>query len=131
MQARFTEALLRGLAKVTVPGTDIYSTTLSGQPKSDILLQLAERHPGAACHFVEDKLSTLEKARHVCRFLWVLAQNPVLHTQPRASAACIRSFSVLSSAASWLHARGPYAGVQGARAERVGAVLGGLGVQHC
>ena len=51
------------MAKVAVPSEDVFSTTHSGQPKSEILAQLAARHPGAACHFVEDKLSTLEKAR--------------------------------------------------------------------
>ena len=52
---------MHNMARVPIPSDDIFSTTVSGQPKSEILLQLQARHPGAACHFVEDKLSTLEK----------------------------------------------------------------------
>ncbi|BDA48771.1 hypothetical protein COCOBI_12-4530 [Coccomyxa sp. Obi] len=63
-QARFTEALMHNMAKVPIPPERIHSTTLTGQPKSDILKDLQQQHPGASCHFVEDKLGTLEK---VCK----------------------------------------------------------------
>lgn len=60
-QERFTEALLRDMAHVPLPRDRIFSQTVSGDPKSEVLARLAARHPGAAYHFVEDKLSTLEK----------------------------------------------------------------------
>lgn len=61
-QARFTAALLRDMAKVPFPDDHIFSQTVSGRPKSEVLLALESRHPGAeAYHFIEDKLSTLEK----------------------------------------------------------------------
>ena len=61
-QARFTEALMHNMAKVPMPSEDIFSTTVSGQPKSEILVDLQRQHPGLTYHFVEDKLGTLEKA---------------------------------------------------------------------
>lgn len=61
-QERFTEALLRDMAKVPLPLDRIFSQTVSGRPKSEVLLKLAERHPRASYHFVEDKMGTLEKA---------------------------------------------------------------------
>lgn len=61
MQARFTEALMHNMAGVPVASEDIFSTTVSGQPKSEILIDLQQEHPGMKYHFVEDKLSTLEK----------------------------------------------------------------------
>lgn len=63
-QERFTDALLRDKAQVALPLDRIFSQTVSGAPKSEVLQMLAARHRGAACHFVEDKLSTLEK---VCK----------------------------------------------------------------
>ena len=61
-QARFTAALLRDMAKVPFPDDHIFSQTVSGRPKSEVLLTLESRHLGAAAyHFIEDKLSTLEK----------------------------------------------------------------------
>ena len=63
VQARFTEALMHNMAKVPIPSEDIFSTTVSGQPKSEILVELQRQHPGLTYHFVEDKLGTLEKVR--------------------------------------------------------------------
>ena len=61
-QARFTAALLRDTAGVPFPDDRIFSQTVSGEPKSKVLLALAAAHPAAAgFHFVEDKLATLEK----------------------------------------------------------------------
>ncbi|KAL4452021.1 hypothetical protein ABPG75_007683 [Micractinium tetrahymenae] len=61
-QARFTEAILRQMAGIAFPLDRIFSQTVSGRPKSEVLAELAQRHPGAgAYHFVEDKFSTLEK----------------------------------------------------------------------
>ena len=62
-QARFTEALLRDMAKVPLPADCIFSQTVSGQPKSEVLAMLEERHPGTRYHFIEDKMGTLEKVR--------------------------------------------------------------------
>lgn len=50
------------MAKVPFPDDHIFSQTVSGRPKSEVLLTLESRHLGAAAyHFIEDKLSTLEK----------------------------------------------------------------------
>ena len=60
-QARFTEAILREMAGIAFPPDRIFSQTVSGRPKSEVLCALADKHPGAEYHFVEDKASTLEK----------------------------------------------------------------------
>jgi len=61
-QARFTAALLAGQAGVPFPDDRIFSQTVSGEPKSKVLLKLEAEHPNAAgLYFVEDKLATLEK----------------------------------------------------------------------
>ena len=61
-QARFTETIIRQMAGIPFPMDRIFSQTVSGRPKAEVLAALAERHPGAgALHFVEDKFSTLEK----------------------------------------------------------------------
>jgi len=61
-QAHFTAALLANAARVPFPDADIFSQTVSGAPKTEVLAQLRARHPDAGgLHFVEDKLSTLEK----------------------------------------------------------------------
>jgi hypothetical protein len=50
------------MAGITLPLDRIFSQTVSGAPKSEVLQDLADRHPDAAAYvFVEDKLSTLEK----------------------------------------------------------------------
>lgn len=63
-QARFTSALMDRMAG-GFPEERIYSTTVSGQPKTDILKMLqgnCERGgEGVSLVFVEDKLSTLQK----------------------------------------------------------------------
>ena len=61
MQARFTEALLKEKAKLGLPSDRIFSTTVSGQPKSEVLQELEQKHPKTTYHFVEDKLGTLDK----------------------------------------------------------------------
>ncbi|MEW5297073.1 MAG: hypothetical protein WDW38_005882 [Sanguina aurantia] len=61
-QAHYTELLLHNMAGVPVPMERIFSQTVSGRPKSEVLHALEARHPDAARKlFVEDKLSTLEK----------------------------------------------------------------------
>lgn len=61
-QAHFTELLLRDMAGISFPADRIYSQTVSGRPKGEVLAMLAGRHPAAGRRvFVEDKLSTLEK----------------------------------------------------------------------
>ena len=62
-QARFTETILRRMAGIDFPAERIFSQTVSGKPKSEVLEALQAKHEGAVCHFVEDKLSTLEKVR--------------------------------------------------------------------
>ena len=67
MQARFTHALLNDMAGVPFASERIFSTAETGQPKSGVLAMLQERHPGVQCHFVEDKLGTLDKvSQWVC-----------------------------------------------------------------
>lgn len=106
-QARFTEALLHGAARLPLPAERIFSTAETGQPKSDVLALLQARHPGAACHFVEDKLSTLEKVR-------------------AAGTTGRESFCVTVVACSSCGR----VGGQSARAGGMGVVFGGLGIQH-
>lgn len=63
-QARFTETILNQMAGIPFPGDRIFSQTVSGRPKSEVLEGLQAAHPEAeSLHFVEDKLSTLEKVR--------------------------------------------------------------------
>ena len=63
-QARFTFQLLNDMARAPVPMERIYSTTVSGRPKTDMLKKLASGSvEGSRLVFVEDKLSTLEKVR--------------------------------------------------------------------
>lgn len=65
-QARFTETILRQMAGVEFPLQRIFSQTVSGRPKSEVLQNLQLTHPTSeSYHFVEDKLSTLEKVRGV------------------------------------------------------------------
>jgi len=61
VQARFTEALMKDKAKLDFSADRIFSTAETGQPKSDVLKQLEQKHPGTSYHFVEDKLGTLDK----------------------------------------------------------------------
>lgn len=65
VQARFTQAILKQKAGIDFPMDRIFSSTVSGQPKSEVLEMLRERHAGLDCHFVEDKLSTLRKVMKV------------------------------------------------------------------
>lgn len=52
------------MAGVNLPAERIHSTTVSGEPKSEVLARLVEQHPDAQGYlFVEDKYSTLEKVR--------------------------------------------------------------------
>mmetsp|Transcript_40753 Transcript_40753/g.68249 ORF Transcript_40753/g.68249 Transcript_40753/m.68249 type:complete len:338 (+) Transcript_40753:127-1140(+) len=60
-QARFTSILLNKMAGIPMADERIFSTTVSGAPKTDMLKTLQEGASGAALHFVEDKLSTLQK----------------------------------------------------------------------
>lgn len=62
-QTRFALALLREIGKIPFEEDRVFSQTVSGQPKGEVLRMLEERHSGdgASYHFVEDKLSTLEK----------------------------------------------------------------------
>lgn len=68
-QARFTEALLRDKAGIDFAPERIYSQTVSGQPKSEVLVQLHARHPGCSYHFIEDKFGTLDKVREAAATL--------------------------------------------------------------
>ncbi|GIL77630.1 hypothetical protein Vretifemale_7132, partial [Volvox reticuliferus] len=61
-QAHYTEILMRDMASVPFPPDRIFSQTVSGRPKGEVLAALAAQHPDAVTKiFVEDKLSTLEK----------------------------------------------------------------------
>jgi len=68
-QARFTHALLRDLAGVELPMERIFSQTVSGRPKTEVLERLAAQAPaGARLVFVEDKLSTLRAVEQSAGF---------------------------------------------------------------
>jgi hypothetical protein len=64
-QARFALALLKEIGKIPFEEDRVFSQTVSGQPKGEVLRMLEERHDSGdgsvSFHFVEDKLSTLEK----------------------------------------------------------------------
>eukprot|EP00892_Ulva_mutabilis_P000803 jgi/Ulvmu1/10723/UM068_0008.1 len=60
-QERFTKTILERMAGIDFPLERIYSMTVSGKPKAGVLKMLQEEHPGYTAHFVEDKLSTLQK----------------------------------------------------------------------
>ena len=49
------------MAKAPLPADRIFSQAETGRPKTEVLEMLQERHPDTQYHFVEDKLSTLEK----------------------------------------------------------------------
>lgn len=64
-QAHYTEILMRDMAGIEFSMDRIFSQTVSGRPKGEVLQKLAAEHPDATgLVFVEDKLSTLEK---VCK----------------------------------------------------------------
>ena len=52
---------MKDKAKVDFSAERIFSTAETGQPKSEVLRQLEQKHPGTTYHFVEDKLGTLDK----------------------------------------------------------------------
>lgn len=52
---------MKDKAKVDFSADRIFSTAETGQPKSEVLQQLEQKHPGTSYHFVEDKLGTLDK----------------------------------------------------------------------
>ncbi len=59
---------MKDMAGITFHPDRIFSQTVSGRPKTEVLSKLAERHPDASgLVFVEDKLSTLEKVRAAWR----------------------------------------------------------------
>ena len=61
-QARFASAIMERKGNLVVPDSRVYSQTVSGLPKTDVLADLgAAAAPDARKIFVEDKLSTLEK----------------------------------------------------------------------
>ena len=61
-QARFASAIMSRKANIDIPPERLFSQTVSGVPKTEVLLALqADAAPGARLVFVEDKMSTLEK----------------------------------------------------------------------
>ncbi len=90
-QARFTETILKNMAGIEFPMDRIFSQTVSGRPKSEVLENLERKHPQAgAFHFVEDKMSTLEKVSKRREEKYVVLSYrkekvvvPPLHTTPR------------------------------------------------
>lgn len=102
---------MRDMAGINFPMDRIFSQTVSGRPKGEVLNKLAADHPNATgLAFVEDKLSTLEKVRSAltpeCRTCGSLTMQPVrtVPSLPRC------------------------AGVQGLLTGGLGAVPGGLGL---
>lgn len=64
LQAHYTEILLRDMAGIDFSKERIFSQTVSGRPKGEVLHALAAKHPEASERiFVEDKLGTLEKVQ--------------------------------------------------------------------
>ena len=65
-QARFAQAIMREKGNLRIPDERVFSQTVSGLPKTDVLadLQANARDDAVRLVFVEDKLSTLEK---VCK----------------------------------------------------------------
>jgi hypothetical protein len=60
-QARFASAIMSRKANIDIPSERLFSQTVSGVPKTEVLLALqADAAPGARLVFVEDKMSTLE-----------------------------------------------------------------------
>ncbi|KAG5579580.1 hypothetical protein H5410_050207 [Solanum commersonii] len=59
-QSRFADALLKGIAGITIPAERIFG--LGTGPKVKVLKQLQEmsEHQGLKLHFVEDRLATLK-----------------------------------------------------------------------
>lgn len=69
-QARFADAILVDMGGVKIPEEDLISTTVSGEPKADVLVRLEEtfnKDGASRMIFVEDKLSTLIKVANVKR----------------------------------------------------------------
>ena len=63
-QARFADVILVDMGGVKIPEEDLISTTVSGEPKADVLVRLEEtfnKDGASRMIFVEDKLSTLIK----------------------------------------------------------------------
>lgn len=65
LQAHFTATLLRDMAGIEFPMERIFSTTASGQPKTEVLEKIQNDHPELNYIFIEDKFSTLDKASAV------------------------------------------------------------------
>jgi hypothetical protein len=62
VQARFTKAILAQKAGIELDLERIFSQTVSGQPKAEVLAMFLEQHSECTeFHFVEDKMSTLHK----------------------------------------------------------------------
>lgn len=49
------------MAGIDFPMERIYSMTVSGRPKTEVLALLEKKHPERKCLFIEDKVSTLYK----------------------------------------------------------------------
>ena len=63
-QARFATAIMAKMGGITIAEEDMFSTTVSGIPKTEVLKTLGVDGSNPRKIFVEDKLSTLEK---VCK----------------------------------------------------------------
>ena len=145
MQARFTETLMHNMAGVPIASEDIFSTTVSGQPKSEILVDLQREHPGMEkYHFVEDKLGTLEKVsaeREPCPSFALLVTMLHCSACVKISASGMNTQVPFQQAELILAAEQMshcgrmmwcwcWPGLQGGRPQQLAAVPGGLGLQH-
>jgi hypothetical protein len=136
---------MHNMAGVPIASEDIFSTTVSGQPKSEILIDLQREHPGMEkYHFVEDKLSTLEKVsakRGPCPkyalLVTMLCCSACVKIQwkwhePRCLSSRLRSRFAAEHMSHcgrmmWCWC---WPGLQGGRPQQLAAVPGGLGLQH-
>lgn len=108
-QAHFTHMILEQMAGIDFPEDRIFSQTVSGRPKSEVLAALERRHPGTTYHFVEDKLGTLEKVERLGSLAhWQLyfVQWGYSTAEEKARAAADPRISVLHTADGLLQAAG-------------------------
>lgn len=118
---------MRDMAGIDFPLARIFSQTVSGRPKGEVLNKLSAEHPAASeLIFVEDKLSTLEKVRGLLEGIHQLIHTPLSCPVlfPACRAPLCRRPSLFPAPLT------PLEGRQGPRAVQVEALPGGLGVQH-
>ena len=85
---------MKDKAKVDFSADRIFSTAETGQPKSEVLKQLEQKHPGTSYHFVEDKLGTLDKVQN---FIHCLSYNACDSGSESPARCCTGGINCLQS----------------------------------